>query len=161
MPQFDFAHVFLPQVAWLAVFFVLLYFGVVRLTLPKLGKVMNDREEAITGDLAAAKVAKEHADAAVEAYRLDMAKAHEDARKVIADAKAKAGLDSEKKLAKADDAAHALIAGAEARIAKAVSDAHEALRDVAAESAREIVGRLTGAEPTLAAAKKLVAARFD
>lgn len=161
MPQFDFARVFWPQIAWLAVFFAILYFGVVRFTLPKLGKVMNAREDAITGDLAAARLAKDSADAAAEAYRHDIALAHEEARKVIADAKARAVADSETKLARADDAAHGLIADAETRIAKAVGDAHEALRDVAAESAREIVGKLTGAEPTLAAAKKLVAARFD
>ena len=43
MPQFEFGTVFIPQLFWLAVFFVVLYFGIVRLTLPRLGKVMDER----------------------------------------------------------------------------------------------------------------------
>ncbi len=63
MPQFDFANVFVPQFAWLALFFVVLYFGVVQRTLPKLGKVMGQREDQISGDIAAAQAAKTAADA--------------------------------------------------------------------------------------------------
>ena len=54
MPQFDFAAVTWPQLAWLALSFAILYFGVIRFTLPKLGKVMGEREDKIAGDIAAA-----------------------------------------------------------------------------------------------------------
>ncbi|MCP5386589.1 MAG: ATPase [Novosphingobium sp.] len=160
MPQFDFAHVFWPQVAWLAVFFAVLYFGVVRLTLPKLGKVMGEREDKISGDLSAAKVAKDAADEVDARYHADMNASREDARKAIADAKAKAAKASEKSLAKATASAEAELAEAEARIAAAVDAAQGALRDAAAESAQAIVAKLTGGEPTLDAAKASVAAHF-
>lgn len=160
MPQFDFAHVFWPQVAWLAVFFAVLYFGVVRLTLPKLGKVMGEREDKISGDLSAAKAAKDAADEVDARYHADMNASREDARKAIADAKAKAAKASEKSLAKATASAEAELAEAEARIAAAVDAAQGALRDAAAESAQAIVAKLTGGEPTLDAAKASVAAHF-
>lgn len=160
MPQFDFANVFVPQLAWLALFFAVLYFGVVRLTLPKLGAVMESREDKISGDLSAAQAAKQSADEVGAAYQAEMDASREDARKAIAQAKAEAAKASEASLAKAGEAADARIAAAEARIAKAAAAAQASLRDAAAESAQAIVTKLTGVEPKLDAAKASVAAQF-
>jgi F-type H+-transporting ATPase subunit b len=160
MPQFDFAHVFWPQVAWLAVFFAVLYFGVVRLTLPKLGKVMSEREDKIAGDLAAAKAAKQVADETDARYHAEMAASRDAARAAIGDAKAKAAKTTEARLADAAAAAEARIGEAEARIAKSVKSAEAALRDAAAESAQAIVAKLTGSEPKLDAAKAAVPAQL-
>jgi len=159
MPQFDFAHVLWPQLAWLAVTFVVLYFGVVRLTLPKLGKVMDDREKSIASDLATAKAAKQTADEIDEAYHAEMNASRDQARKAISDAKSKAAKSTEAKLAKAADKADKALADAEARISGAVAKAEGALADAAAESAQAIVAKLTGVEPKLDAAKASVAAQ--
>lgn len=160
MPQFDFAHVFWPQVAWLALFFAVLYFGVIRLTLPKLGKVMESREAKIAGDLAAAKAAKQAADEVDARYHAEMDASREEARKAIAEAKAKAAKASETKLTKAAAKVDERLAEAEARIAKAVTEAQASLNEAAAESAQAIVSKLTGTEPGLDAARASVAAQF-
>jgi F-type H+-transporting ATPase subunit b len=160
MPQFDFANVAWPQLAWLALFFIVLYFGVVRMTLPKLGKVMEQREDKIAGDLSAAQAAKETADQVDARYHAEMDASREQARQAIAAAKADAAKASEARLATAASAADAEIAAAEARIAKASAKAEGALRDAAAESAQAIVAKLTGVEPKLDAAKQSVAAQF-
>lgn len=159
MPQFDFGHVFWPQIAWLAITFVVLYFGVVRLTLPKLGNVMDAREASIAGDLAAAKAAKDGADAVDEAYHAAMAKSRDTARSAIAEAKTAAAKATEARLAEAGIKSDAALAAAEVRIAKAVAKAEGTLADAAAENARAIVAKLTGAEPALAAAKAAIAAQ--
>ena len=159
MPQFDFTHVFWPQLAWLAVSFAVLYFGVVRLTLPKLGKVMDDREKSIAGDLATARAAKQTADEIDEAYHAEMNASRDEARKAIADAKAAAAKSTEAKLAKAGAKAEQVLAEAEVRIADAVAKAEGALALAAAESAQAIVAKLTGVEPKLDAAKASVAAQ--
>lgn len=159
MPQFDFANVFVPQFAWLALFFVILYFGVVQQTLPKLGKVMGQREDKISGDIAAARAAKEVADSTSEAYEADLAVSRDAARTTIAEAKLAAAKASEVRLSKAAAKADAEIGKAETRIAKAVADAEANLRDIAAEGAQSIVARLTGKEPTAAAARKAVEAQ--
>ena len=159
MPQFDFGHVFWPQIAWLAITFVVLYFGVVRLTLPKLGNVMDAREASIAGDLAAAKAAKDGADAVDEAYHAAMAKSRDAARGAIAEAKTAAAKATEARLAEAGIKSDAALAAAEVRIAKAVAKAEGTLADAAAENAQAIVAKLTGAEPALAAAKAAIAAQ--
>ena len=158
MPQFDFARVFFPQVAWLAICFLVLYFGVVRFTLPKLGRVMNAREDRISGDLAAARAAKDAADAAASAYHAELAQARDHARHAIADAKLSAAQAGEGRLhaASAEVAAQATLA--ETRIAAAVADAQAAIRDIAADGAVAIVARLTGAEADSADAQARVAA---
>lgn len=160
MPQFDFANVAWPQLAWLALSFIVLYFGVVRMTLPKLGKVMEQREDKITGDLSAAQAAKETADQVDARYHAEMDTSREQARLAISAAKADAAKASEARLVTAASAADAEIAAAEARIAKASAKAEGALRDAAAESAQAIVAKLTGVEPKLAAAQQSVAAQF-
>lgn len=160
MPQFDFVNVTWPQLAWLALFFVILYFGVVRMTLPKLGKVMEQREDKIAGDLSAAHAAKETADQVDARYHAEMDASREAARQSISAAKAEAAKVSEARLAAAAAAADAEITAAEARIAKASAKAEGTLRDAAAQSAQAIVAKLTGVEPALDAAKQSVAAQF-
>jgi F-type H+-transporting ATPase subunit b len=61
MPQFDLAN-FVPQLVWLTIFFAVLYFGIVRLTLPKLAKTMDAREGQVANDIATAERAKGEAD---------------------------------------------------------------------------------------------------
>lgn len=152
MPQFDFANVFIPQLFWLAIFFVILYFGVVRATLPKLGKVMDAREETIAGDLAAARQAKDSADALALEVRAESERNREAARASIAAAKDKAAADAARRLAAADEVIGARLAEAHARISGARDQARRSIRDVAAESAQAIVAKLTGAEPARDAA---------
>lgn len=153
MPQFDFANVFVPQLFWLAIFFVILYFGVVRTTLPRLGKVMDARESTITDDIAAARAAKDGADALSDEVRAESERHRDTARGAIAAAKEQAAAAGAKRLAAADETINARLAEAHQRIAGARDDARGAVRDLATESAQAIVARLTGAEPTLDAAR--------
>lgn len=148
MPQFDFANVFVPQLFWLAIFFAVLYFGVVRTTLPKLGRVMDARESTISGDLAAAREAKDRADALSDEVRSEAAHHRENARAIISAAKDEAAAASTRRLATADEAISARLAKAHDRIAKARDKARGSIRDVSAESAQAIVAKLTGLEPS-------------
>ncbi len=160
MPQFDFASVFIPQVAWLAVLFAVLYFGVVRLTLPKLSRVMDAREDRIADDLAAARTAKDGADSVRAEYHAAMDRARDEARAAVAAAKASAAAAGEVRLAQARSAADARLAEAEAAIARSSAEAEPALRDAAAEGAQAIVARLTSHDVSLAASRAAVDARL-
>src|SRR3546814_4077583 len=102
MPQFDFANVFWPQLFWLSALFALLYFGIVRTTLPRLSKVMDEREGRILADLASARDAKDLADQVAEEYQADINRSREEARDKLAAAKLEAAKASEKRLAAAD-----------------------------------------------------------
>ena len=161
MPQFDFANVFIPQLFWLAVLFVILYFGVVRLTLPKLGRVMEARENKVSGDIASAEKAKNQSDKLNEDYQQGLVEARENARALLADTKAKSSASVEKKMAAASKKADDAIASAQAEIDKARVSAMSEIENVAAEGASAIVERLTGKAPTPAAAAKAAKAVFN
>ncbi len=154
MPQFDLANVFIPQLFWLAILFAVLYFGVVRLTLPKLGSVMEARENKVTGDISAAENAKTKSDELSEGYQKDLNAARENARGILADAKSKSAATIEKKSANAAQKADDAIAAAQVEINSARSAAMKEIEAVAAEGAGAIVERLTGKAPTSAVLNK-------
>lgn len=147
MPQFDFANVLLPQLVWLFVFFAILYFGIVRLTLPKVGNVMAAREDRVNGDIAAAEAAKAASDSARSDYDAGLDAAHKAARARIAEAQAAAAANVDAVLAKSDAAIAEKLASADARLAASRQSALAQIDAVASEAAADIVERLTGKRP--------------
>ncbi len=154
MPQFDFATVFWPQLIWLAIVFAVLFFGVVLPTLPKLGRVVTAREDQIAGDIATAEAAKAESDSVGEANVLTRASSHEKAREALAGAKAKASKSVEKKIAAATAKLDEKMAVANADIEKARKKAMTQVESIAADSAAQIVEKLTGKQPSAAATSK-------
>lgn len=161
MPQFDFAHVFWPQLAWLAVFFTILYFGVVRLTLPKLGRVMTAREDRVAGDIATAEAAKAQADRMAAAHAAGVAAAQDAARVKLNAARASSTAAIDAKLAESKAALDARTAEAQTALETARSAALGTIETVAADAASDIVEKLTGTRPetdTAAAAARMALA---
>lgn len=146
MPQFDFAN-FLPQLAWLAVFFVILYFGIVRATLPRIGRLVDERENKVAGDISAAELAKSESDGVKRAYEAEMAQAHAAAHVAIAEAKTRAVRDSEARLAEAGHDIDRRAAKAGLSLEAARTAAVVEIEKIAAEAAAEIVDRLSGHRP--------------
>ncbi|MES2097344.1 MAG: ATPase [Pseudomonadota bacterium] len=153
MPQFQLAN-FLPQMVWLAIFFAILYFGIVRLTLPKVGRVMTAREDRISGDIATAQSAKSEADRMAADYDAGIAAAQDAARVQITDARATAAAAIEAKIKASNDALDKKSAKAQASLDAARAKAFGEIESVAADAAADIVERLTGKRPADAAATK-------
>jgi F-type H+-transporting ATPase subunit b len=157
MPQFDLAN-FVPQLVWLAIFFAILYFGIVKLTLPKLGKVMNERETKVGDDIASAERAKHQADEIAQRYEAGIAEAQGNARAAVTAAKAEVARSVEQQLSALAATLTEKQAAADAALAAARGKAMAEIETVAAEAAAEIVERLTGKRPsdaeTSAAASK-------
>jgi F-type H+-transporting ATPase subunit b len=147
MPQFQLEH-FVPQLAWLALFFAILYFGIVRLTLPKVGRVMAAREDTIRTDVDTADKAKKEADELHSAYEAEIARVHGSAQASIAEATVKAAQAREAKLAEAQVRIDARLGEASAELAKVRGKAVKEIDRVAADAAREIVQQLTGRAPS-------------
>src|SRR6185503_19986533 len=57
------------QLVWLAISFVVLYMLMARLALPSIGKIIENREVVIKGNLAEAERLKTQSDEAVAAYK--------------------------------------------------------------------------------------------
>ncbi len=161
MPQFDFHHVFWPQVAWLAVFFVILYFGIVTPTLPKLGKVIGEREDKVTGDIASAESAKANADQLAAEHEAGVAAAQDRARATMAAAQTRANAALEARLKAANAVLDEQAVKAAASLDKARAKAMGEIEAVAADAAGSIVEKLTGKRPaeadTTAAARAALA----
>jgi F-type H+-transporting ATPase subunit b len=161
MPQFDFANVFWPQLAWLALVFSVLFFGVVLPTLPKLGRAVDARENKIGGDISAAEIAKAKSDELAIAYQAAHVRAQDDARAAIADAKTKAALSVEKKLAVAGAAIDGKMAKAQAELAEARNKAVAEIETIAADNAADIVEKLSGTRPVAALAQSAAKAAMS
>src|SRR5580704_14721515 len=82
MPQLDY-HTFLPQLVWLAISFVVLYFLMSRLGLPKVRGAIEGRRRHLDNDLGRAAALKEEAEAALAAYQKTLAEARAAAQETL------------------------------------------------------------------------------
>lgn len=147
MPQFDFANVFWPQLIWLAIFFAILYFGIVQATLPKLGRVMDARDNQVAGDIATAERAKADADRLAADYDAGVAAAQESARAQLLAARTSAASAIEGRLAAANRELDAKATAAQAALDETRTSALAEIETVAADAAAAIVEKLTGKRP--------------
>jgi F-type H+-transporting ATPase subunit b len=143
MPQLDPTH-FSAQLFWLVVTFVVFYFVVARLVLPRIGSVLEDRQSRIDRDLAKAAEFKADADKVAAEYEAALAEGRASAqavlRKVAEDA---AAVAAQRHAALAERLGRDIKAGEE-RIAQARAEAVGNIRGVAAEVAQAAVERLIG-----------------
>lgn len=146
MPQFDSTY-FVTQVFWLAVSFVVFYFLLSRVALPRIAEVMEQRSERIAADLEKAASLKRETDSVIEAYEAAVAKARGEAAAVMAQASHDiADLAARRQAAFASELA-AKVAEAESRIGRAKDEAKAQVRDIAVDVARDITAKLTGGTP--------------
>lgn len=145
MPQFDPAN-FTSQLVWLAAIFAVLYFAVVRPTLPKVGRIIDEREGRVAGDLDAAVAAKGEADAIRTRYDNGMATARATAQAEVGAAQDKAARAAEARMKDLAAALDARSVEATTRLAGARDAARATLAATTAELTGEAVARLTGLE---------------
>ena len=143
LPQLD-SSTFAPQIIWLAISFAVLYVAMSRIVLPRIGEVLDERQNKIDGLLKRAETLKLEAESALAAYDKAMAKARleaQDAMRQSADRAAKTAADRHAELA---SRLGEEIKAAEARINDAKNRALAAIGPAAADIAGAIVGRLAG-----------------
>jgi|RhiMethySRZTD1v2_1073278.scaffolds.fasta_scaffold407183_2 F-type H+-transporting ATPase subunit b len=145
MPQLSqLSDVVLSQLFWLAITLGFIYFVIGRGMLPKIQSTVDQRDQRIADDLAAAEQAKGEADRIEEAYRTRMDESRADAMKQTNAAKQKGQLAMEKQIAKANEAIEAKVAKASAKIGESRAAALANIENVAAELTQEIVGKVAG-----------------
>ncbi len=86
---------FTSQLVSLLIAFVALYLIVSRIALPRVGKTIDDRENAIEGDLAEAQKLRDESDAALKAYESELAAARARAHAISAETREKLSAASE------------------------------------------------------------------
>lgn len=139
LPQLDFST-FGNQIFWLVVSIVVLYFILSRVALPRIGSVLAERTGTITNDIAAAETFKAQAAEAEAAYHKALDDARAAAARVIDDAKAEIQKDLDVAIAKADAEIAARTAESEVRIGEIRDSAAEAVKAVAKDTTKELLG---------------------
>jgi F-type H+-transporting ATPase subunit b len=146
MPQIEqLPYIFTSQVFWLLLVFGIIYFAIGRGMVPKIQAVVDQRDSKIADDLAAAQQAREDAEQAEAAYRQRLDASRAEAAKLAQAAKATGQKETEERLKLIEAEIGGRAAEAEQRIRRAVGEAMAEIELVAAEAARDLVGKLTGA----------------
>ncbi len=145
-PPFE-SSTFASQLVSLAIAFVALYLIVSRIALPRVGSVIDARQNAIEGDLAQAQKLKDESDAALKAYEKDLADARSRAQAIGNETREKLNASSEAERKTLEDQLNAKLAAAEKQIAATRETAMSNVRGIASDAAGAIVQRLTGVLP--------------
>lgn len=143
MPQLDFST-WGNQIFWLVLTLIVIYFVLSRVALPRIAAILAERQGTITSDLAAAEDLKAKAQEAEAAYEKALVDARAEAHRIVAEAKAEIQGDLDAAVAKADAEIAAKSAESEKAIAEIRAGAMEAVKDVATETAQEIVSAMGG-----------------
>ena len=138
---------FASQLVSLLIAFVALYLIVSKIALPRVGGVIDARQDAIEGDLAAAQKLKDESDSALKAYESELAAARSRAQAISAETREKSNAAAEAQRKTLEDQLSVKLADAEKTIAATREAAMRNVRGIAAEAAAAIVQRLTGVLP--------------
>lgn len=144
------------QLFWLVIFFAALYVLMSKVILPRLSSILSKRMATINGDLARANALKNETEAAVKAYEKALADARANANDIARTTRDAVTKDVDAESHKLDAALAKKVADAETKIAASKAKALDAVEDIAADSAAEIVAALGGGKVTKAAVAKAI-----
>jgi F-type H+-transporting ATPase subunit b len=138
---------FASQLVSLLIAFVALYLIVSRIALPRVGSLLDERQNKIDDDLAEAQKLKDESDSALKAYESELAAARSRAQAIGAETREKLNAASEAERKTLEQRLSAKLADAEKTIASTRETAMRNVRGIAADAAAAIVQRLTGVVP--------------
>jgi F-type H+-transporting ATPase subunit b len=147
-----------PQLIWLVITFGILYLLMKRVALPKIGTVIEMRQERIAGDLEAADKLRRETQEAIAAYEQALAEAKARAHGIAQEARNRLKDEVGAERAALERDLSAKSAEAEAQIHQAKVSALKEVNAVASDTATEIVRRLIGIAPTKPEVSAAVAA---
>ena len=154
-PQLD-TSTYASQIFWLFVSFIVMYFIMSRIALPRIAYVLDMRETQKRGNLTEAERLNNEAESALENYETVMAKAHEEARTILSEANQEIGVMQAKNLTSFQDDIQAKLATTEKNIQNAVDDALSTLTGHASELTGQAAGKLGQLKLTKTETNKVV-----
>jgi F-type H+-transporting ATPase subunit b len=145
-PPFE-KDTFASQLVSLLIAFVALYLIVSKIALPRVGGLIEARQNAIEGDLAEAQKLKDASGDALKAYESELAAARSRAQAISSETREKQNAASEAERKTLEERLSQKLAEAEKTIASTRAAAMSNVRGIAADAAAAIVQRLTGITP--------------
>ncbi len=159
MPQLEFST-FPNQIFWMVIALVMIYFIISKIALPRIGGVLEERHDTISGYIAQAADFKSQAEQAEADYEAALTEARSEAMKIAEETKADIQKDLDKAIAKADAEIGAKAAESEAAISAIRDSAVENVREVASETVAAIVASLMPSASDDKALKAAVTSRM-
>lgn len=141
MPQLD-VSTFANQIFWLVITLVAIWWVLSRIALPRIGAVLAERSGTITNDLAAAEELSLKVKEAELAYAKALAEARSEAGRIVGEAREAIKADLAEATERADLEIAAKTAESEAAITAIRAASEDAIREVARDTAKEIVAAL-------------------
>ncbi|MFG1413281.1 MAG: F0F1 ATP synthase subunit B [Pseudomonadota bacterium] len=135
------------QLAWLAVSFGALYLLMSRVTLPRIGRILEERHDRIARDLAEASQRRAESEAAQIAYEKALTEARGKANAIAGEARNRLNAETETNRKSLEAALTVKLEEAEARISSTKTDALSHVRGIAVDTAQTIVNTLVGTTP--------------
>ncbi len=157
MPQLDFST-FAPQIVWLVITFVALYFLMSKVALPRISVVLENRRDRIASDLDEAQRLRAETEEVIQVYEAELAEARAKAHGIAAETREKLNAEIAVEQASVDEKIDARMAEAEAKITAMKDQAMGEVNAAAADTAEAIIRALVGGRPAKAEVAKAVAA---
>ena len=142
-PPFD-PSTFASQLLWLAITFGALYLIISRAAVPRIGSILEQRKTRIEGDLKEADRLRVETERAAAEYEQALAEARQRAHAIAEETRQSIRTDIEGKRAAVEADLSRKVAEAEASIQASKAVALKSVDGIAADTAAELVQRLTG-----------------
>lgn len=146
LPQLN-PNDFSPQLFWLALTFLLLWWLMAKVALPKVGGVIEERAQRIQRDLDEAQRLKGETEKALADYEASLAAARNRASGIAKEIRDKLTAEVEAERSKVEKQVASRIADAEKRISDMKTRAMNEVGQAAADTAEAIVAELQGKAP--------------
>ena len=143
MPQLD-TSTWPPQLIWLAIAFLILFFVMRFVALPRVGGVIESRQKRVSDDLETAQRFRLETEKAIADYEAALAAARAKGNAIAQEERAALNAETDKERAKVEAELNMQTARAEKKIgelkAKAMADVEKVAADIAAEIVAELAG---------------------
>jgi len=156
-PPFD-ASTYPSQLFWLALTFGFLFWFMSKIIVPRIGGILEMRQDRIAQDLDKAHELKSEADEAIAAYEQELAEAKASANEIGNKARDAAKTAAETERQKIEKKLGEQLAEAEKRIADIRDKAMADLGEIATETTQAVVSQLIGGSVTKAEVTKALKA---
>lgn len=155
MPQLDTAT-FASQLFWLLLSFVVLFWVMWKIVIPRIADVLQDRQERIDDDLEKAEKLRNDSAEVLEAYEKTIADGRAQAQSILREASERMEAESAKQQASLAETLSKQTTDAEARINSARDEALDNIMSVSAEAAQAAAIRISGADVSQSEAEAAV-----
>lgn len=149
---------FAPQLIWLALTFVALYYLLSKIALPRIGEVIEERSERIQRDLDLAERMKADTEAALAAYEQALADARGKAGTIAKDMRERLSAEADRERGRVEGQLATKIAEAETRIATTKAKALASVTEIAEQTVGDVVSTVSGISVSAEEVKRALSA---